>query len=74
VLRIDHIDESIANIAFVLKKGKNSTEIPFSHTDWKDYFIKYEAIVAEELNLDHLEVNWQINKIISSLMTFINSS
>jgi hypothetical protein len=53
---------------------KSSTEIPFTHTDKQDYVIKCEAIVAEEIILDHLEGNWQIKKIISSLMIFINRS
>lgn len=70
MLRIGHVDESIANITFILKRRL----ISFSKMNRQVQSTNTRHRPTYELNSNYLKINRQVNKIISALMTFINSS
>jgi hypothetical protein len=71
MLRIGHVDESIANVTFILKSRRY---ISFSNMNRQAQYDRIRSKVAYELDSKYLKINRQVNKIVSSLMTFINSS
>lgn len=59
-----HIDKSITNIAFILQKpGKSSIRGNMSQRN--------DSLCEEET---YLEINWQVEEIIGTLVILVNSS
>ena len=69
--RINHVDKSIAHIAFVLQNGICKKANQICAYVICDFLPQRNSIHAR---FTYFEVNWQINKIISSSMMFINCS
>ena len=65
VRRRHHIDKGITNIAFILKTKKEIISV----------VVKLNEIynVIRDHQFTYLKINWQIEKVISTPMIFINS-
>ena len=70
---INHIDERIAHIAFVLK-NKNKKLVNFMRNINMVSYPKKNKIKLSTKNVTCLEVNWQIKKIIGSSTVLIYCS